>query len=48
MDTQRDGWEAFERVRQTGRETGNDELEDFVPEQVQIRDGGPSATRRRT
>jgi hypothetical protein len=40
MDTLRDGWDSFERVRQTGRETGNDELEDFVPEQVQIRDGG--------
>jgi len=37
MDTLRDGWESLERVRQTGRETGNEELEDFVPEQVQIR-----------
>lgn len=38
MDTFVDGWDAhFTRCRQTGRETGNDELEDYVPENVQIR-----------
>jgi hypothetical protein len=30
-------WGRFEFVTQKGRDTGNDELEDFVPEQVQIR-----------
>lgn len=38
MDTLADGWDAhFTKVRQRGRDTGNDELEDFVPENVQIR-----------
>jgi hypothetical protein len=37
MDTA-EGWDKhFERVTQKGAETGNDELEDYVPGQVQVR-----------
>lgn len=39
MDTATDGWGAFEFVKQLGRDTGNAELQDYIPEQCQIRDG---------
>jgi hypothetical protein len=41
IDTDRDGWEAaFERVTQTGEQTGNHELESYVPEKVEYRQDG--------
>ena len=37
MDTVAQGWEQFERVNQTGKQTGNDEEENYVESHCQIR-----------
>ena len=37
MDTVAQGWGEFERVNQTGKQTGNDEEENYIDTQCQVR-----------
>lgn len=40
IDTDKDGWGAFEFVKQRGWETGNAELQDYLPEQAKVEKDG--------